>query len=148
MSTPLQTVQNHLKEAMKAKDKERLGTLRMLLTSIKNEQIETGAELDEKGFLAVVRRLVKQRKDSASQYREAGRDELADKEEREIVLLQDYLPAQVDEAVLRAAIAELIEAEGLEGPKGIGPIMKAMMQKFGATADGGTINKIARELLG
>ena len=148
MSTPLQTVQNHLKEAMKAKDKERLGTLRMLLTFIKNEQIETGAELDEKGFLTVVRRLVKQRKDSANQYREAGRDELADKEGREIVLLQDYLPAQVDEAVLRAAIAELIQAEGLEGPKGIGPIMKAMMQKFGATADGGTINKIARELLG
>ncbi len=148
MSTPQQTVQNHLKEAMKAKDKERLGTLRMLLTAIKNEQIETGAELDEKGFLAVVRRLVKQRKDSASQYREAGRDELADKEEREIETLQDYLPAQVDEAVLRAAIAELIQAEGLEGPKGIGPVMKAMMQKFGATADGGTINKVARELLG
>ncbi len=148
MSTPLQTVQNHLKEAMKAKDKERLGTLRMLLTAVKNDQIEQGNELDEDGFLAVVRRLVKQRKDSATQYRNAGRDELADKEEREIVILEAYLPAQVDEADLHAAIAELIKAEGLEGPKGIGPVMKAMMQKFGATADGGTINKIARELLG
>ena len=148
MSTPLQPVQNHLKEAMKAKDKERLGTLRMLLTAVKNDQIEQGNELDEDGFLAVVRRLVKQRKDSATQYRNAGRDELADKEEREIVILEAYLPAQVDEADLHAAIAELIKAEGLEGPKGIGPVMKAMMQKFGATADGGTINKIARELLG
>ena len=147
MSTPLQIVQSDLKDAMKAREKERLGTLRMLLTAIKNEQISNGAQLDEKGFLAVIRRLIKQRKDSASQYRDAGRDELAEKEEREIETLNIYLPAQVDEEVLRRAISELIEADGLSGPKAIGPIMKAMMQKFGATADGGTINKIARELL-
>lgn len=147
MSTPQQTIQNDLKAAMKAKDKERLGTLRMLLTAIKNEQIDKGSELDDDGFLAVVRRLVKQRKDSASQYRDNGREELADKEEAEIKVLEAYLPAQVDEATLKQAIAEFIEAEGLSGPKGIGPVMKAMMQKFGATADGGTINKIARGLL-
>ena len=133
---------------MKAREKERLGTLRMLLTAIKNEQISSGAQLDEKGFLAVIRRLVKQRKDASEQYQAAGRPELAEKEDREIEILSTYLPAQVDEDVLRRAITDLIEAEGLSGPKGIGPVMKAMMQKFGATADGGTINKIARELLG
>ena len=147
MSTPQQTVQNDLKDAMKAKDKERLSTLRMLLTAVKNEQIEKGAELGEDDFLTVVRRLVKQRKDSSQQYRDNGREELAAKEDAEIVVLEGYLPAQVDEAVLRQAIADLIESEGLSGPKGIGPVMKAMMQKFGATAEGGTINKIARELL-
>lgn len=147
MNTPVQTIQTDLKEAMKAKDKERLGTLRMLLTSIKNEQIHQGKELDQDGFLAVVRRLVKQRKDSATQYRDAGREELATKEEAEIQVLEAYLPAQVDEQTLKQAIADFIAAEGLSGPKGIGPVMKAMMQKFGATADGGTINKLAREQL-
>ena len=147
MSTPQETIQNDLKAAMKAKDKERLGTLRMLLTAIKNEQIDKGSELDDDGFLVVVRRLVKQRKDSAQQYRDNGRDELMAKEEAEIKVLEAYLPAQVDESELKEAIAAFIEAEGLSGPKGIGPVMKAMMQKFGATADGGTINKIARELL-
>lgn len=147
MSTPQQTVQNDLKTAMKAKDKERLSTLRMLLTAIKNEQIDKGAELDDDGFLVVVRRLVKQRKDSSKQYRDNGRDELADKEDAEAAILEGYLPTQVDEAVLKQAIADFIAAEGLSGPKGIGPVMKAMMQKFGATAEGGTINKIARELL-
>ena len=148
MSTPQETVQSDLKDAMKAKDKERLGTLRMLLTAVKNEQIDKGQSLDEDDFLAVVRRLIKQRKDSASQYRDADRSELAEKEEREIEILEVYLPAQANEDDIRRAIAEVIEAEGLSGPKGIGPIMKAMMQKFGATADGGTINRIARELLG
>ena len=147
MSTPQETLQNDIKTAMRAREKDRLTTLRMLLSAVKNERIEKQAELDDDDFQVVVKRLIKQRKDSATQYRDGGREELAAKEEAEIEILEAYLPAQADEAEIRAAVAELIAAEGLSGPKAIGPIMRAMMQRFGASADGGTINRIARDLL-
>ena len=147
-TSPTETLQSHIKDAMRAKESERLAILRMLLSAVKNEQIELGKPLDDKAFLAVVKRLIKQRKDSAGQYRDADRSELADKEEREIGYLEPYLPAQVDEATLRAAVEELVAAEGLSGPRGIGPVMQAMMKRFGASADGGTINRIARDVLG
>lgn len=133
---------------MRAKEKEKLGTLRLLLTAIKNEQIDKGAELDEDGFILVVKRLVKQRRESATQYRDAGRAELAEAEEAEIVVLEAYLPEQVGEDELRAAITALVEAEGLSGPKGIGPVMKGMMATFGSAADNALISRIAREVLG
>jgi hypothetical protein len=132
---------------MKARDSERLGTLRLLLTEIKNERIAQGEELGEDAFLAVVKRLVKQRRDSASQYRDGGRAELAEQEEAEIVILETYLPEQVGEEEIRAAVVEFVAAEGLAGPKGMGAVMQAMMARFGAAADGGTISRIARDVL-
>jgi len=148
MSTSYETIQAELKTAMKAGEKEAVSTLRLLLNEIKNEAIRVGAEVDEAGFLAIVRKGVKQRKESAEQYREGGREELAEKEEREASLLGSYLPVQVSEDDIRAAIEELVAAEGLSGPQAIGPIMRAMMTKFSGSADGGTINRIAREVLG
>ena len=148
MSTPQESLQEDVKAAMKARDAVRLSTLRMLLTSVKNDKIAKGADLDEADFLAVVKRLIKQRRDSAAQYRKGGREELAAKEETEIGVLEGYLPAQADEATVRAAIEELVAAEGLEGAKAMGVVMKAMMKKLGAAADGGTINRIARDVLG
>lgn len=147
MSTPQERIQNDLKEAMKAQQKERLGTLRMLLTEVKNEKIKLGHDLGESDFVAAVRRLVKQRHDSAVQYREGARPELADKEEREIAILETYLPQQASEAEIRAAIAELVAAQGLTSPKDIGKVMKPTLERFGTRADGATINRIARELL-
>lgn len=147
MSTPQERLQNDVKEAMKAQDKERLGTLRMLLTEVKNEKIKLGQELGESEFIAAVRRLVKQRHDSATQYRDGGRAELAEKEEREITILETYLPQQASEDEIRAAIAELVAAQGLTGPKDIGKVMKPTLERFGARADGGTISRLARELL-
>lgn len=146
--TPQERIESDVKDAMRARDKERLSTLRMLLSEIKNEKIKLGKDLDDDAFLAVVRRALKQRRDSETQYREGGRDELADKEHREAELLETYLPAQASEDEVRAAIEELVEAEGLSGPKGIGPVMKGMMKRFGASADGATINRLAREILG
>ena len=148
MSTPQERLQGDLKEALKAKEKERLGTLRMLLTELKNEQIKTGTEIDEEGFIQLVRRAIKQRQDAASQYHEGGREELAAKEEREAEILGAYLPAQASEEEVRAAIEALVAEQGLEGPKAIGVIMKAMMAHFGSKSDGRTINTIAREILG
>ncbi len=148
MPTPQERIQSELKEALKAKDKERLSTLRLLLTDIKNEKIKRGEDLDDDAFLAVVRRGLKQRKDSEKQYRDGDRPELADKEKREAEILTAYLPQQVGEDELRAAIREFVDAEGLSGPRGIGPTMKAMLGRFGSAADGATINRLTREILG
>lgn len=148
MSTPEERLQADLTDAMKARDKERLGTLRMLLSDVKNAKIERGQALDDDAFAAVVRRGIKQRHDAEKQYRDGGRPELADKEQREAEILADYLPKQAGEDEIRAAVRELVAAEGLAGAKGIGPVMKAMIQRFGATADGATINRVAREVLG
>ncbi|MCP4202253.1 MAG: GatB/YqeY domain-containing protein [bacterium] len=148
MPTPQETIQTQIKEALKAGDKERLSTLRLLLTAIKNEQIRAGEEVDEPGFLQLVRKAIKQRKDSAEQYRKGDREELAAKEKREAEILSGYLPPQVDEDELRSAIATLVESEGLAGPAAIGTVMKAMMARYAGRAEGGTINKIAREVLG
>ncbi len=147
MSTPHDRIQADVKDALKAKDKDRLGTLRMLLNEIKNERIRSGEEVDDDGLVSLVRKAIKQRKDSAEQYRAGGRDELAAKEEAEVEILSEYMPEQVGEDEIRAAIEAFVAEEGLSGPQGIGPVMKAMLAKFGGNADGKTINQIARQVL-
>ena len=147
MSTPQERIQNDIKEALKARETERLATLRMLLSEIKNEKIRAGEEVGDDAFARLVKKAVKQRQDSAQQYAHGGRGELAAKEEREAEILAAYLPAQVGEAEIRRAVEEFVAAEGLSGPQGIGPVMKAMMARFGGSADGKTINQIARAVL-
>lgn len=147
MSTPQERIQNDIKEALKAKQSERLATLRMLLSEIKNEKIRAGEEVDDDAFVRLVKKAVKQRQDSAEQYTKGDRPELAAKEEREAEILTAYLPEQVGEAEIRRAVEEFVAAEGLSGPQGIGPVMKAMMARFGGAADGKTINQIARAVL-
>lgn len=148
MSTPEETTRSQITEALKAGDKERVSTLRLLLAAIKNERIRRGEEVDEAGMIRLVRKAIKQRKDSAEQYRKGDREELAAKEEREAEILSEYLPPQIDEGELRSAIAALVETESLAGPAAIGAIMKAMMAKYAGRAEGGTINRIARDVLG
>ena len=147
MPTPAETLQADLKTALKAGEKEKVSTLRLLLTALQNERIRSGEAVDEAGFLGLVRKAIKQRKESAEQYRAGGREELAAKEEREAAILEAYLPAQADEDQIRAAIEEYVAAEGLSGPAGIGPVMKEMLSRFAGRADGGTINRIARDVL-
>jgi uncharacterized protein len=146
-TAPQQRIEADVKTALKAGEKEKLSTLRMLLTEIKNERIRKGSDVDEAGFVSLVRKSIKQREDSVSQYRQGGREELAAKEEAEIQVLNQYLPAQVDEGQIRAAIEALVAERGLSGPASIGPIMKEMLARFGSSADGATINRIARETL-
>ena len=148
MSTPQERIQAELKEALKARDKERVGTLRMLLSEIKNEKIRSGDEVDDKAFVGLVRKAIKQRQDSAEQYRNGDREELAAKEEREAAILDAYMPQQASEDDIRRAIEDFVASEGLSGPQGIGPVMKAMIAHFGGNADGKVINQIARQVLG
>ena len=147
MSTPQERIEQEVKQALKAGDKERLSTLRLLLNTLKNERIRTGDEVDENNFLKLVRKGIKQRQDSSEQYRNGGREELAAKEDREAEILSVYLPAEVSEEELATAIREFVAAEGLSGPQALGAVMKEMMTRFGGRADGKTINHLARDIL-
>ncbi|HEX2645028.1 MAG TPA: GatB/YqeY domain-containing protein [Thermoanaerobaculia bacterium] len=146
-TTPQQRIEADVKTALKAGEKEKLSTLRMLLTALKNEKISRGADVDEEGFVSLVRKAIKQREEAATQYRQGGREELAAKEQSEGEILAAYLPAQVGEAQIRAAIEEFVAAQGLSGPAAMGAIMKEMKVRFGSSADGATLNRIARETL-
>jgi uncharacterized protein len=148
MPTPQERIEADLRAAMKAGEKERLSTLRMLLTEVKNERIRRGGEVDEATFASVVRKAIKQRDEAAEQYRKGNRPELASKEEGEAKLLADYLPAQADEATIRAAVDALVAERGLSGPAAMGVVMKETLAKLGSAADGATVSRIAREVLG
>lgn len=146
-TTPQQRIEADVKAAMKAGDKEKLATLRMLLTEIKNERIRKGSEVDEDGFVSLVRKAIKQREEGAAGFHKGGRAEMAAKEESEAAFLAGFLPAQADEGQIRAAIQEVVTSRGLSGPAAIGPIMKEMLARFGSSADGAVINRVAREVL-
>ena len=147
MSTPQQRIETEVLEALKARDKERLSTLRMLLNAIKNERIRSGEEVDETTFLNLVRKGIKQRRESSEHYRRGAREELAEREEREAEILGAYLPPAVDDDEVAEAIRDFLTAEGLSGPQVMGWVMKEMLDRFGGRADGGTISRIAREIL-
>ncbi|HEX2465627.1 MAG TPA: GatB/YqeY domain-containing protein [Thermoanaerobaculia bacterium] len=145
--SPRADLERDVKEALRARDNERLQTLRMLLAEIKNKSIELGRDPDRDEFTGLVRKGIKQRQEAAQQYEQGKRPELRDKELREIGYLECYLPAQASEDDLRQAIRELVAERGLSGPSGIGPVMKEMMKRFGGAADGAMVNRLAREIL-
>ncbi len=147
MTSPQKRVEHEVRRALKAQDKLELSTLRLLLNAINNERIRGGREVDESNFLTLVRKALKQRQDSIEQYRQGGREDLADREEQEAMILKRYLPPQVADDEIADAIHELVERESLSGPQAIGPIMKATLARFGDAADGATINRLAREIL-
>jgi hypothetical protein len=147
MPDPRAQIEQDMKAALKAGEKEKVATLRLLLTAMTNERIRTGSPIDEAAFLSLVQKAIKQRGESATQYRAGGRDELADKEEREAAILEAYLPAAVPEEEVREAIQAFVAEQGLSGPAAIGPIMKEMLGRFAGRTDGGTINRIARDIL-
>lgn len=147
MATPQERIEQDLKAAMRASEKETVSTLRLLLAELNNERIRTGGAVDEPVFLGLVQKAIKQRREAADQYREGDREELAAKEEREAAILEAYLPPSADEAELRQAIEQIVAEQGLSGPKGIGPVMKEMTARFAGRADGAVISRIARDVL-
>ncbi len=147
MSAFQDRLQDEIKGSLKAGDKEKVSTLRLLLSAVKNEEIRLGGELDEARFLQLVQKAIKQRGESAEQYRKGDRLELAEREEREADLLRAYLPPPVGEEELQSAIREFVEEHELSGPAAIGAVMKEMMTRFSGRADGATINRLARQIL-
>lgn len=147
IETPQQRIESDLKEAMKARDKERVSTLRMLLTELKNERIRQGGDVDEATFLSLVRKGIKQREESAEQYETGGREEQAALERREAETLQKYLPAAPSEEEIRSAVESYAAEHDLSGPQAMGRVMPAMIERFGGRADNAVVSRIAREVL-
>lgn len=141
-------VQDDMKAAMRSGDTLRRDTLRMLIAALKNERIAAGSELGEDQVQAVIRRGVKSRKDSAQQYKDAGRPELAEKEEAEIAVLEAYLPTMLDEAATEAAVKAAITETGAAAKSDLGKVMKAVMAAHKGVVDGKLVNQIAGRLLG
>lgn len=137
-----------MKDAMRAKESLRLMTIRQMRGAIKNKEIEVGHSLADDEILGVITTQVKQRREAAQMYRDNQRDELADKEEAELAVLQAYLPAQLDEAALRVLIAESIRSVGAESPRDMGKVMGPVMAKTRGCADGKLVNQLVKELLG
>ena len=145
--TPQQRIEADLKTAMKAGEKERVGTLRMLLTDLKNERIRRGEEVDEAGFTGLVRKGIKQREESAEQFEKGEREESAAKERREAEILAGYLPAGPSEAEIRSEVEAYVAAHDLSGMASMGKVMPAMIERFEGRADNAVLSRIVREVL-
>jgi uncharacterized protein YqeY len=135
-------------DAMRAHDPVRLGALRMLKAALMNREVERGRPLEDSESLQVVHSLVKQRRDSIEQFTSGGRQDLADKEAAEILVLEAYLPPAVDPVAIERAVADAISETGATSAKDMGRVMKAAMAKLaGQSVDGKTVNELVRRKL-
>jgi uncharacterized protein len=137
-----ESVKQDLTVAMKQQDRTTVGALRLVL-----RELQKAAKEGSDDEVAVLRRERKRRLDAASQFREAGRDELADQEEAEAELIQGYLPAELGDDELRAIVAQAITETGASSPKDLGGVMKLAMERVGGRADGKRVSEAAREAL-
>jgi len=140
-------IDEDLKAAARAKDAPRLGTIRMLKSQMKYREIEKGSALDEGDIVSVIGSMIKQRKDSASQYTAGGRPELAAKENAEIAVLEAYLPRQLSDEELQALVRESVAAAGAKGPKDMGAVMRALMPKIAGRAEGKRVSDAVKSAL-
>ena len=140
-------IQNEVKEAMKAKDNVRRDALRLLTSAFKQIEVDERIELDDEATLKIIQKQVKQRQDAASQFKDAGRDDLYDKEMAEIAIYEAYLPKQLDDAELETRIKEIIAKVGAASMKDIGKVMGTASKELGGIADGKRINECAKALL-
>jgi uncharacterized protein len=144
----LEKIQTQMTEAMRNKDQLRLSVLRMMKTAIKNKEVEKMKPLDEGESLSVLTTLVKQRKDSVDQFRKGGREQLAQKEEAEIKIIEEYLPAAASDEDIRNAIEGAIQETGATSIKDMGKVMKATLARLaGKSADGSKVSQMVKEKL-
>lgn len=137
-----------MKSAMRAQDKARLGVIRLILAAIKQQEVDTRTELDEAAVLAVLDKMVKQRRESIRQYSEAGRTDLVAQEEFEVNLIQAYLPQPFTEAELDALIAQAIAATGAAGVRDMGKVMNWLKPQAQGRADMGKVSGMIKARLG
>ena len=138
----IEQLKEDIASAMKAGDRERVATLRLVLSEL--QKAEKEGETDE---VVVLRRERKRRHEAATAYREAGRNELADAEEAEAGVIEAYLPAELSDDELRDIVAEAVSETGAEGQADMGAVMKAAMARVAGRADGGRVSAVAREVL-
>jgi uncharacterized protein YqeY len=139
--------EDDLKAAMKKGDKRRIATLRLLLAALKNEKIQAQRSLTDEEVVAVLRRAVKQRRDSIEQYARGGRDDLVQAETEELGIIEGYLPKGFSEEEIEGALRSVIQEKGLTSPKDVGLAMKEVMARHRGLVDGKRAQEIARRLL-
>ena len=142
-----QQLTEDMKAAMKAGEKHKLGVIRLINAAIKQREVDERIELDDTDVIAVLDKMVKQRKDSVSQYEAAKREDLAEIERAEIVVIEAYLPAKMGEAEIVAAIQAAIAETGASGPADIGKLMGALKPKLAGQADMGLVSKLVKQQL-
>lgn len=142
-----QRIESDMKAAMRARDKDRLGAIRLVLAAVKQREIDERITLTDTDILAVLDKMIKQRRDSITQFQQAGRQELADKEAAEVAVIQEYLPKALSEAEIDAVIAEAINASGAKSPQDIGKIMGLLKPRLQGRADMGQVSRKIKEKL-
>jgi uncharacterized protein YqeY len=142
-----QQLTDDMKTAMKAGEKDRLGVIRLINAAIKQRDVDERIELDDAAVLAVLEKMVKQRKDSVSQYESAGREDLAAIERAELAIIDTYLPAKLDEAAIAAAIDAAIAQTGAAGPADMGKLMGVLKPQLAGQADMGLVSKLVKQKL-
>lgn len=140
-------ITDDMKTAMRAKDSSRLGTVRLLLAAIKQREVDERIELDDAAIAGVVEKLIKQRRDSISQFQAAGRDDLVAAEQAELVVLQAYLPEQLSAAEVEAAVAAAIAETGATSAKDMGKVMGVLKPRLAGRADMGAVSSLIKTRL-
>jgi uncharacterized protein YqeY len=136
-----------MKAAMRAKDAGRLSAIRLLQAAIKQKEVDERVVADDAAVLAIIEKLIKQRKDSIEQFAKAGRTDLVDKEKAELDLLAGYLPQQMSEAELAAAVDAAIAESGAAGPQGMGKVMAILKPRLAGRADMGKVSALVKQRL-
>ena len=140
-------IEEAVKVSMKNRDKEITSTLRMAISELKKEEIDKRVDLEDEQVIQILQRMIKQRKDSYSQFSDAGRNELAEKEQNEINILSDFLPEQLSEEELNSIVTEVIKETAASGPQDMGKVMGSLKQRIQGNADMGLVSKIVKENL-
>ncbi len=140
-------IEEAVKVSMKNRDKEITSTLRMAISELKKEEIDKRIDLEDEQVIQILQRMIKQRKDSYSQFSDAGRNELAEKEQNEINILSNFLPEQLSEEELTLIVAEVIVETAASGPQDMGKVMGSLKQRIKGNADMGLVSKIVKENL-
>jgi uncharacterized protein YqeY len=147
MSALKDQITEDMKTAMRAKDSERLGTIRLLLAALKQKEVDERVVLDDAAVVAIVDKLIKQRKDSLEAFQKAERKDLADKEAAELVVLQAYLPARLSADEVAAAVKAIVAELGASGPGDMGKVMGAVKAKLAGKADMGQVSAAVKAAL-
>jgi uncharacterized protein YqeY len=142
-----QRLTDDMKAAMKAGEKDRLGTIRLINAAIKQKEVDERVEMDDTLVLAILEKMMKQRKDSVSQYEGAGREDLAAIERAEMAIIEQYLPAKLGEAEVLAVIDAVIAETGASSPADMGKVMGAVKPKLAGQADMGEVSKLIKQRL-
>jgi uncharacterized protein YqeY len=136
-----------MKSAMRAKEAERLGTIRLLLAAIKQREVDERITVDDAGIITIIEKLIKQRKDSIEQFQKAGRTDLVEQESKELVILQAYMPAQLSTAEVQSAIQKVIADLGASGPQDMGKVIGALKAQLAGKADMGMVSGLVKAAL-